>query len=513
MHNQVSRPLVLALDVGTSGMRAALYDESARELEGTQARSPSHIITTTEGGAELNAEGALEQLALTIDRTLALAPTASLIETVAVSCFWHSLVGVDDEGNAVTSVLTWADTRSAHAAEELRSRLDEGSVHVRTGAPFHPSYWPAKLLWFSRSQTEIYKSVSRWMSFSDFLALKLFGRARSSVSMASATGLFNIKTCEWDEELCGELNLSKAQLPTLTETDRAFDLLQGEYARRWPQLSRARWFPAIGDGAANNIGAGCTSPDSIALMIGTSGAVRVLFEGAPPVIFPRGLWCYRADRRRVVVGGALSDGGGLWAWMNESLRLHKRAETEMELSALEPDSHGLTVMPFWAGERSTGWNGFARGAILGLSMHTRPFEILRASMESVAFRFAQIMEALEEFAPGARVIASGGALHASHVWAQIVADVLGRPLIISGAEESSSRGAVLLALEASDKIKSICTESAQTERIVEPDMIHHALYRKARERHDKLYLRLVADEETARLINTSGTSENRKPSG
>ncbi|HEY0320864.1 MAG TPA: gluconokinase [Pyrinomonadaceae bacterium] len=502
-HGIARAPLVLAIDVGTTSVRAAAYDETGREIRGTQARTAINSSMTLEGGAELDAVEAVEQVARTVDAALALAGhQAHRIETVAVSCFWHSLVGVDIEGRAITPVFGWADTRATLEADELRRRFDERSIHARTGAPFHPSYWPAKLLWLRRTQTDIYNRVQRWLSFGEFLALRFFGQAQSSVSLASGTGLFNLHTCAWDEELCRELEIAHAQLPTIVETDGTFNLLSNDYARRWPQLSKARWFPAIGDGAANSIGAGCTSRERVALMIGTSGAMRVLFEGAPPARLPQGLWCYRADRRRVVVGGALSDGGGLWAWMNEALRLSANVkETEEALSELKPDSHGLTLLPFWAGERSTGWHGRARGAMLGLSMHTRPIEILRAAMEAVAYRFAFIAEALSLVAPTARITASGGALNASNVWAQIIADVLGCPLNLSGAEETSSRGAVLLALEASGKIKSIGEECARLEPIIEPDMMRHARYSKARQRHEQLYERLVADEETARLIN------------
>ncbi|MBD0370179.1 MAG: gluconokinase [Pyrinomonadaceae bacterium] len=496
--NQEREGLVLALDVGTSSIRAALYTEDARELAQTQARTPTNINRTIEGGAELDAEEAVEQVTRTIDAALALSNAQpNPIETVAVSCFWHSLLGVDDEGRAVTPVLGWADTRAVSEAEELRLRLDERRAHARTGALFHPSYWPAKLLWLKRARPEIYNRVSRWMSFGEFLSLKLFGKAQSSVSMASGTGLFNLRSCRWDEELCRELNLSSEQLPVIAETDKAFNLLSDEYARRWPGLRDARWFPAIGDGAANSIGAGCTSPQFLALMIGTSGAMRLMFEGEPPINLPRGLWCYRADRRRVIVGGAISDGGGLWAWMNEALRLNlDEAEREEALLSMEADAHGLTVLPFWAGERSTGWRAAARGAIIGLSMHTRPLEIMRAAMEAVAYRLALIAEALFEFAPHSSIIASGGALHASRAWAQIISDALGRQLLITGAEESSSRGAVLLALEASDKIKSFGEGHGVTcERVIKPDMIRHTIYQKARQRQQQLYERLIEDKE------------------
>ncbi|HEX8749342.1 MAG TPA: gluconokinase, partial [Pyrinomonadaceae bacterium] len=399
-------------------------------------------------------------------------------------------------------VLGWADTRAVREAEELRRSFDERSIHARTGARFHPSYWPAKLLWLKRTRPEIYLAATRWMSFSDFLWLRLFGKAEASVSMASGTGLFRLRSCQWDEELCRGLGLSPEQLPAVAEKDNSFNLLAGEYAGRWPALSGARWFPAVADGAANNIGAGCTSPERMALMVGTSGAMRLVYQGEPPEKLPQGLWCYRADRSRVVLGGALSDGGGLWAWMNEALRVGAdEQEREEALAIMEPDAHGLTVLPFWAGERSTGWCGLARGAILGLSMHTRPTEILRASMEAVAYRFAFIAEALHEFAPGATLVASGGALQASNTWTQIISDALGRTLELTGAEESSSRGAVLLALEASDKIKSIGEARVPAERVIEPDMIRHEVYKRGRLRQQQLYQRLVADKEVAELIN------------
>lgn len=498
---------VLALDVGTSSLRASLYDERGEEIPGAEASRTTELLTTAEGGAELNAEETLERVEQTIDEALALASSlspAGRIQTIAVSCFWHSLVGVDADNRAVTPVLSWADTRAAREAEELRSRLNAKEAHARTGAPIHPSYWPAKLLWLRRTQPEAYARTRRWLSFGELLSLRLTGNAQASVSMASGTGILNTHACSWDQELCRELELAEEKLPSIIARDASFSLLSGDYARRWPQLREARLFPAIGDGAANNLGAGCATPERIALMVGTSGAMRVLFEGEPPRNLPSALWCYRADRRRVVVGGALSDGGGLWAWMNDALRLGARVEeTERALAEMEPDAHGLTILPFWMGERSTGWHADARGTILGLSLHTRPLEILRASMEAVAYRFRLIMEALVPFAPGARIIASGGALHASRAWGQIISDVLGRRLEITSAEESSSRGAVLLALEASGKIKSILDGEARVERTIEPDMRAHARYQRGMERHSELYKRLVEDKETARLISAA----------
>ena len=496
-------PLVLALDVGTSSVRGALYDERGAEVQGTQERLVRGFETTADGGAEMDAAEAVEQTAQVIDAVVARAEArGARVEAVAVSCFWHSLVGLDAGGAALTPVYGWADTRAARHAELLQQAVDERAAHARTGCRFHPSYWPAKLLWLKTERPEIFRNVRRWASFGELLSARFLDELTASVSMASGTGLLDVRACRWDEELLETTGASLEQLPVIQKAYRPLGQLRGEYARRWPILREARWFPAVGDGATNNIGAGCTTPSRVALMVGTSGAMRVMWEGEPPAQLPAPLWCYRADERRVLAGGALSDGGGLFEWMTEALNLNERAEeAEQELALMGPDAHGLTVLPFWAGERSTGWNAQARGAILGLTTHTRPLEILRAAMEAVAYRFALVARALDSLAPGAEIIASGGALAESVVWPQMLADVLARPLRLSAAAEASSRGAALLALEATGKLKSIADAAAQTAQTFEPNMLAHARYRSGLERHEKLYARLVADREAAADIN------------
>lgn len=227
-------------------------------------------------------------------------------------------------------------------------------------------------------------------------------------------------------------------------------------------------------------------------MVGTSGAMRVLYEGPPPDPIDQALWSYRADRNRVLVGGALSDGGNLYSWIRHMLLVEFDSKSlEEELSSLEADAHGLTILPFWSGERSTGWHADARGAILGLTLQTRPIEILRAAMEAVAYRFALVADALEAFAPGATITASGHALRSSPAWVQILADVLGRRVMVAELPEASMRGAALLALEAVGTIRSIEEFSVSIDTIFEPNMSRHARYQDGLARQQQLYERLM----------------------
>ena len=486
-------PITLALDIGTSGVRAALFDGRGDEIEGSLCALTNHEHAELGAGVDANADTLVNFVARAIDVAVARAESfVSRIDYVAASAFWHSLVGVDDAGRAVTPLLGWADTRAADAVAELGSRFDESEVHTRTGARFHPSYWPAKLLWLRSNRGELFRKVTRWLSFSDYLSLQLFGNATSSVSMASATGIFDQRACEWDGEFLETLGIAVEQLPPIASSGQTLRRLREEYALRWPLLDRATWFPAVGDGAANNIGAGCTTNDRATLMIGTSGALRVLFEGSPPASLPPELFCYRADRGRVVIGGALSDGGGLHAWMKDALYLnYDDDELETSLAVMEPDSHGLTVLPFWSGERATGWSASARGAIIGLTASTKPIEILRAAMEAVCYRFALLARALDAIAPNATIVASGNALLASRAWAQMIADVLARPIELSGVREASCRGAALLALETIGKIDSIEIVQSESGEVFEPDLTRHEVYAQAIERQQELYEKLI----------------------
>ena len=394
-------------------------------------------------------------------------------ELIAISTFWHSLMGVDASGAPTTTLLTWADTRATQQAKELRAEFDEREIHARTGCRLHPSYWPAKLRWLKAEHPQKFNATHQWLGFGEYLRLRLFGETAASVSMASATGLFNQRTCNWDPELIREI-------PVPLET--------------LPQIITDKTRIVVGDGAANNIGSDCSTKDKIALMIGTSGAMRVVYTGEPPTKLSPSLWSYRVSRERVVVGGALSDGGGLLQWLVQSLKPGgNAAELEQQLAALEPDAHGLTILPFWSGERSTGWHADARGGIFGLRQHTTTLEIFRAALEAIAYRFALIAEALEEIAPGATVIATGNALRSSPVWLQIMADVLGRPVMLGSASEASMRGAALLALEAVGKIGNLEAVPVSVDQVFEPDMQRHARYREGLARQQDFYERLFGE--------------------
>lgn len=487
----MEKNLILGLDIGTSSVRAALFDERGDMLPETFIKHERSMSVTDEGGAEIDAEKGLKQVVAAIDEVLRTdAAKRHPIAYVAQSSFWHSLVGVDSKGLPTTRVLAWGDTRSRKFVPVLRKRFEERSVHSRTGARFHSSFWPAKLLWLKKEFARDFKRTDLWLSFSDFVALRFFGVAATSISMASATGIFDNHACAWDTKLPHFLGIKTGMLPLVSDGFYTFSLNE-KFAKRWPRLRNAQWFPAIGDGAANNIGSGCLKRSRAALMVGTSGAMRVAYRGAPPKKLPSGLWCYRIDDKRVILGGALSDGGGLYSWLKDRLRLTDDDGIEAEISKRPPTGHGLMFMPFLAGERSTGYHEDTGGAIAGLRSSTDSIDVIQAALESVAFRFAEIFDQLKTQSSIREIAASGGALRESPVWTQMIADVLGRDLDLPDTQEASMRGAVLLALETTGKIKKIDDVSTPRGKKFRADRKRKALYDRARRRHQQMYKLLI----------------------
>jgi gluconokinase len=487
-------PAILALDVGTSSCRASFYAAAdGRALRGHRARIPYAPTTTADGGAELDAEMLVEQVCSCIERVLGQAHLPP-IAGVGTSTFWHSLLGIDDNARPLTPVYLWLDARSRAAAADLRRQMDERAIHARTGCVLHWSYWPAKLTWLRQRQPDLTRRVARWVSFGEFLLERLTGQRGVSVSMASGTGLLNQHTCDWDHELLDVLRLDPRQLNALLPLHQT-----GEVAGRWPALKGVPWLPAVGDGACSNLGAGCTTERWFALMVGTSAAERGVTQPSGAFEIPSGAWCYRVDERRIVLGGAMNDGGNLLDWLRHGLRLPPADELDAQLDALEPDAHGLTVLPFWGGERSPGWSDDARGALLGLRLHTRPIEIARAALEAVALRFAALDTRLRGAMPGARgeLVATGGALLHSPAWLQIMADALGRPVHVSTEPEASSRGASLLGAETLGLLGTPLHEMPPPlGRIYEPVAEHTGRYQAAAERQQRLYDLLIRTGET-----------------
>jgi len=464
---------VLAVDIGTSSCRAALYDRAGRRVSGSLAQKQYKLELTSEGAAELDPRVLLRSVKACIRQ--ALRKATDPVPAVGVSCFWHSLLPVDRQGAPLGPIYTWADSRCREEAAELRSELREKNYHKQTGCMLRTSFWPAKLRWLAKTRKSVFRQAHRWMSPAEWVQQELCERSRCALGMATGTGLFNPSRNAWQQEILDVCGIEEGQLNPLSNEP---SILTPQMARAFPKLAEASWFPAIGDGAASNLGSGATTPGRGAINFGTSAALRVMHSGRAARA-PFGLFCYRVDEQRFLIGGAASNAGNIRAWGLKTLNLPATERTiELALAGRPLPEHGIDVLPFLNAERSPNWNEQARSVIVGVTQATTPIDLIQAMVEGTYQRLAMIAALIPDYDGKRPLWMVGGGITHSKSSMQRLANVIGEPLYTSSEPEASLRGAAVYALERTQHSPRLI----RARKPLVPDPVATEAYRRQRER-------------------------------
>ena len=480
---------LLIIDIGSSSVRARLYDDCARPIAGA-IRSRAYSFTSDSAGSATADPIALANLVEDCIDQILQHPAAQTIRALGMATFVGNWLGLDEAGEPCTPVITYADTLGSAEIPRLLARLDgdASAYHQATGCRLHPAYLPAQYSQRQRQDPALPARIQRISDIGGYLYRRWFGsETPMSYSVASWSGLLHTRRRDWHwqyaRQLLGESIADK--LPPLADFDKAQIGLTNEYASRWSRLRDTPFFLALGDGAAANIGSGASDPRHIALTIGTTSALRVVKDIAT---IPPGLWRYLVSADMPLVGGATSEGGNVYQWVMRDL-LKQEESLEAELARQQPDGHGLTVLPLLAGERSPGWQPNASGTIHGLRRGATGLDILQAHLEAVALRLSLIYAQLNP--EGASVMAGGGALQASPAWARMIANAFDAPLHILAETEVTARGVALMLRHSLDGLH-LADSKPRVSAVIQPEPAAVAAMQGARDRQVELYQRLYA---------------------
>ncbi len=438
-------PLVLGLDVGSTATRGSLFDAAGRPVAEHRYKIPHAFTSAADGTSTIDADQVVDEIAAIVQR-LATPELISRIGGVGLDTFASSLVGVDAAGKAITPTYTYADSRCSRQVTELLLDLDEAAVQQRTGARLHTSYLAPRLRWLAETEPATFAKVRSWLSIGEYAYLRLLGTTAAGTSTAAWSGLLNRFTGEWDDEILAAAGISAATLSPVHDPDQPLLPRPGSPAADWPTVAAIPWFPPVSDGIASNLGAGATDASTVVASAATSGALRVLVHELPEQL-PAGLWCYRIDRHRSLLGGALNDVGRAISWLEATLQLPEPSELDRALIA-EPESTTPLVLPYFSGERSTGWAANARAHISGISAATTPTALFRGTFEGIALAYSRVAAQLREVAGQTRRILASGRIAADWPsWLQVLADALDAPVTPIVIKRSTLHGTALLALE------------------------------------------------------------------
>ena len=455
-------PIFLGVDIGTSGTKAVLFDRQGFQLH--RAVRPYSLLFSDTGAVELDPGEVFSTCLEAVKEALAVSGKNGSIAGIGFASQMHSLMAVDNRGDPLTALMTWADTRAEREARFIEENFDIKSLYEKTGCRgHHPMYPLSKLLWIKNNRRDITAKTWKYISIKEYIIFKLTGDLAADMTSASSLGYCNTISRNWDREICRNiLGIDISFLPEIRECASITAPLKNEYRDFLGLTGGIPITLGTGDGIAAHIGCGIRDETGISSTIGTSGALRKFSRG--PVFDPgQRTWCYSYTSDTWVTGGAVNNGGLVLAWLlsrfGKEYSGGQSSGSEDDYTFINtyageigPGSGGLLFLPLLTGERSPNWRSDLRGGIFGLDYQHDKRHILRAALEGVMFRMYSIYEIMIEgsppgggLPPGGAIIANGGYTH-SEVWLQIQADIFGRTISVSKAEEATALGAAFLSM-------------------------------------------------------------------
>jgi gluconokinase len=493
---------IIGVDIGTTGCRAVVYRQDGESLANYSLEYSLH--TPQSGWAQQDPEEIYQGVLKVISQAVAKVG-ADEIAGMCFSAVMHSTIPVDADGNALSPMLTWADTRSQQYTEKLKEEQDTRAIYVKTGCPMHPMYPLAKILWFKYERPEIFAHTAMFISIKEYIFYRFFGKYILERSLASGTGIYNIHTLQWDPEILGILGIGEDKLSPVVSTTHIEHNIKPEIAHVLGVKPNTPVVMGAGDGILSSVGSGAVNPGQLTAMIGTSGAVRVVTD-KPYSDDQCRTWCYNLTDEYWVVGGAINNGGIAFRWARDKFASTEQKVAErLGLDPYELLSHyaeqkppgcdGLIMLPYFTGERAPYWNANARGVLFGLNLNHGKRHLVRATMEGVIYCMYSIFTALQEVSGNVNEIRASGSFTRSKLWVQIMADVFGRVISVPGEPEGSAFGAAVLGMHALGLIKDI-KEVGNFITIKEryyPNEKNHQLYQRLFGVYERIFLNLQAE--------------------
>ena len=504
---------MIGLDLGTTNCKAVLLDAESRVRAVATASYKLQIPHPR--AAELDIRHVWEAARQVLQEVSASAPVPPT--GICFSGAMHSLFPVaDDAGTPISNAMTWADARATAVYRSLIADTDTHALYKRTGCPVHSTYHLQRLRWWDRVEPEQVQQAHLWVGIKDWILHALTGVWATDLSLASTTGLLNLQSLAWDTGVLRLAGVHPHQLPQLVSSSDVVGRLTPEAAAATGLPAGLPVIAGGSDGAMACLGTGIAAPGQMVITVGTSGAVRKVV--AEPWFDPgERTFCYLLIDRFPLssaesggeaplwfIGGAINNGGLTLQWVREKLYPDLAGaagyeQLQQDAISVSPGAEGVFLLPYFAGERSPHWAPKDRGMMYGLGMiHTRA-HFARAAMEGVANCLADVWDALYGSETTSEMVRLTGGITRTPLWVQILADMLGVPLIALDVADTSATGAALLGLYALDPLgadKSLLVRSVEPGPVYNPDSKSHQFYKQHHREYRALRRGLVAMGET-----------------
>jgi len=433
---------LLGIDEGTTAVKAVLYDLDLHPV--AEARRGVPTEHPGPGLVEQDAELILEAVVGAVAEAISQAGGREIL-ACGLAHQGESVLAWDAEsGRALTRVIVWQDKRQ----QAMLAGIDPAVVE-RSGLPLDPYFSAGKLRWLLEHDDGVGRAADggflRLGTVDSFLTSRLGGRFATDLSTASRTQLLALGGRDWDEQLLSAFSIRRELLPAVGPTFGSFGEL---HAESWP--AAVPLAAQLVDQQAALAGSGTIGPGELKATYGTGVFVLARTDGSKSAhgLLPTVAWAAPeaaggiAEIAYALEGGVFA-AGSLLEWLSQDLGLAADVPAIAAAAATVADSEGVIVLPAIAGLGAPWWQPSARGVIAGLHPATRPAHIARAALEAIAWRVADIVEAIAAAGPVESIRVDGG-LTNSRTLLEIQADALGMPLHV-GRADTTALGAAMLA--------------------------------------------------------------------
>lgn len=479
---------VLGIDIGTGSCKGLAINFHGKKLSDY---SSFYTIKKNENGlAEQDPEviwKAFIECFNKIVSTIKHTPIA-----VSLSCAMHGLILMDIDNKCLTPLIIWADKRSEEIATALRKKEIAKKIYAETGTPVYSMSPLCKIKWFNKNEKELFKKTARFVSIKELIWFRLFNEWQVDMSIASASGLFNIHTFNWNTpslDLCGisPSNLSEIVPTVFTRSD-----LNKDVAQVLGISKKIIFCIGANDGCLANLGSFVLKKGEAALTIGTSGAIRIT-SPKPIADFESMLFNYILDESTYITGGPINNGGIVIKWLLKTFFNIDNPEAKdyenlfNKISKVPPGSEGLIFLPYLLGERAPVWDSQASALFYGIRFSHSQNHFLRAAVEGICFSIKEILQPIEEKSGRIHQLNISGGFIKSTEWMQMMADITGKKLCLMEKEDASALGAAMLAMKELKIIKNFQDLEPETILKIHPQEKNKKAYEENFSKFKMLY--------------------------
>lgn len=484
--------LTLAIDLGTTNLKAGLVDEQGNILSVQSCRLETY---GHEPGAAEHDPEELKRLMLDVCQQLLTDEYKDRVGFVVASTYQFGLMMLDAQRKPLTGITLLTDIRSQHTFADFLSAFGDVDIYHKTGCPLISQYVLPRLYYFSKEKPLLYDKIKYFTDSKSFVFEWLTGEWVTDMSTAAATQFFNAHDLGWDEELLSRLGLSPEQFPLAKDGTTAVAPLKIELSTALGLREGVQVVLGVYDGAALAVGLSGLQPNVGIINLGTTAMLRVpCNQPAFDKDENKRIQAYAVREGTFLNGGALNNAALPLDWMRSTLfDIDVQDEAMQELKSEPP----LISLPYLTGERDSKTGPYASGVFFGIRRNHTPLDFARSVLEGVAYSMRYIYDALRENNLQVSEIRMGGGGININAWPQLFADVLGVPVTTSALNEMALVGNAMLALTAGGVYNNLGEASEkmlQAGQRIEPNqpamLLHdqrYQFFKKLRETLGPLY--------------------------